>query len=137
MTKNQFRSVVGASIALTLLSTIAIIAIAPALPAELDRWVVEQTEGSFGMLEWFMIAVGVPYLVATIGLFYFARWSRALYAVCVVTLIACGLFTGPSVATALEAFSRDAIGLLDGFIIGLAYFSDVRHHFEARPAGQS
>ena len=134
MTKNLFRSVVGVSIALTLLSTIAIIAIAPALPAELDRWVVQQTEGGFGVLEWFMIGVGVPYLVATIGLFFFARWSRALYSVCVVALIVCGLFTGPSVATALEAFSRDAIGLLDGLIIGLAYFSDFRHQFEARPA---
>ncbi|HEY5754510.1 MAG TPA: hypothetical protein VIU34_01745 [Steroidobacter sp.] len=137
MTKNQFRSLVGASIALSLLSAIASVAIAPALPPELELWVTRHTESNLDTLDWFMVAVGTAYLAATTGLFFFARWSRALYAVCVVVLIVCWCFTGPSVTTALETATRDAISLLDGLIIGLVYFSDVRRHFEKRPAGLS
>lgn len=137
MTKNQFRGVLGASLALSLLSTIALFVMAPALPDELDRWVTQQTEGGFGMVEWSILAVGIPYLAATVGLFFFARWARALYAACVVLLVVGGLFTGPSVATAWESLSRDLTNLLDGLILGLAYFSDIKHHFAARPEGQS
>lgn len=137
MTKDQFRGVVGASIALTVVSSIALFVLAPALPEELDRWVTQQTDAGLGAVEWLMIAVAIPYLAATVGLFFFARWSRALYAACVVILVIAGLFTGPSVATAWESLCRDLTNLVDGLILGLAYFSDIKHHFAARPEGQS
>lgn len=136
MTKKQFRAVVGFNIALSIVSVIAIFTLAPALPAELESWVSHQSDQPYGVFDWIMVVLAVPSLVATVGLFFFTRWSRAVYAVTAIVLTAATLFAGPSVATGVESFAHDAVQFLDGVIITLAYFSDARHYFEphAQPA---
>jgi hypothetical protein len=136
MTKNQFRAVVGLNVLIDIVSVIAIFTLAPALPPELESWMSQQADTPYGAFEWIVTALAAAYVVATIGLFFFARWSRAVYAVTAIAVMISTLFAGPSVATALDNFSNEAVLLLDGAIIALAYFSNVRHHFEphAQPA---
>ena len=107
------------------------------LPAALNAWV--ETEGNleWSAFDWFGSAAALISIVAGVGLLFFATWARHAYAASVVAITGATLFAGPSVSTALEMFFSEVTLLMDGFVIGVAYFSDARHYFEAKPHGNA
>lgn len=129
MTKTQFRSVVGGSIALLFIAIAVSMTVDQPLPAELDGWLAATADEPWGVFEWLAIALAVGCLVASVGLLFLARWARPAFAVTLAGVTATTLFTGPSVTNALDAFFYEVTLLLDGFILALAYFSDARHYF--------
>jgi uncharacterized membrane protein len=130
MTKTLFRCIVGGNIALLVASAAVLLLVDKVLPPELRGWVEVQSNSEWAVLDTFVVGMAVISVVASVGLLFFARWSRPVYAASSVAVIATGLFTGPLVSTAIEASLSDAILLYDGVVIGVAYFSDVRRCFE-------
>ncbi len=129
MTKTLFRYVVGGSIALLVGSVALLLLVDVPLPPELGAWVEAQADSEWTWFDIFAAGAAVVSVVANIGLLFFARWSRPAFAGSVVAVTAATLFTGPSVTAAIEAFFSETVLLLDGFIIAVNYFSDVRHSF--------
>ena len=130
MTKTLFRWMVGGSIGVLLGGVAVLFALDQSLPSDLSAWVEAEANSEWTILDTFGAGVAVVSTAASIGLLFFARWSRPVYAASTVAVTVATLFAGPSVSTAMEVFFSEVVLLLDGFIIGTAYFSDVRHCFE-------
>jgi hypothetical protein len=130
MSRTLFRWVVAGSIALLIGSVAVMIAVGEALPPELRVWVDAEANSEWTTLDTFAAAMAVVSIVASVGLLFFARWSRWAYAGSTIAVSVATLFGGPSVSSAFEAFFSEMVLLLDGFIIGTAFFSDVRRCFE-------
>ncbi len=84
--------------------------------------------------EWPLIAFAVlllvPWVAAFVGLLRLKRWGRALALyVTALSLIALPTF-GPTLTSGLETAFVEAAAMCWGAVLALAYFSDVREHFE-------
>lgn len=130
MSKTLFRWVVSGSIALPIGSVAVLIAVGQSLPPELSAWVDAEANSEWSALDTFAAVVAVVSVIASIGLLFFARWSRWVYAASTIVVTVATLFGGALVTSAFEAFFSELVLLLDGFIIGTAFFSDVRLCFE-------
>jgi hypothetical protein len=130
MSKALFRWVVAGSIALLIGSVVVLIAVGQSLPPELSAWVDAEANSEWRALDTYAAVIAVISVVASVGLLFFARWSRWVYAASTIAVTVVTLFGGPSVSSAFEAFFSELVLLLDGFIIGTAFFSDVRLCFE-------
>ena len=132
MTKNIFRAIVIVSIVLLLVAIVVLVFFNQPLPPELDSFVEADLEADFTVIDYFGYTSALFAVAANIGLLFFARWSRPVFAAGVVATTIVTAFSGPFVATALEAFVYEVGLLLDGFIIALAYFSEARVYFEQK-----
>jgi hypothetical protein len=130
MSRALFRWVVAGSIALLIGSVVVLMAVGQSLPAELSAWADAEENSEWTVLDTFAAATAVVSVVASVGLLFFARWSRWAYAASTIAVTVATLFGGPSVSSAFEVFISELVLLLDGFIIGTAFFSDVRLSFE-------
>jgi hypothetical protein len=130
MNKTLFRWVVAGSIGLLIGSVAVLIVVGESLPPELSAWVEAEVNSEWTALDTFAASMAVVSIVSGVGLLLFARWSRWAYAASTIAVTVATLFGGPSVSTAFEAFFSEVVLLLDGFIIGTAFFSDVRQCFE-------
>ena len=99
------------------------------LPPDLESFVEADSETELTVIDYFGFAAVLSAAAANIGLLFFARWSRPVFAAGVVAATIATAFSGPFVATALEAFAYEAGLLLDGIIIALAYFSEAKVYF--------
>lgn len=74
--------------------------------------------------------------VVTYGLYNFAKWSRDLLIIGYIV----GYFLAPVYGTAIQSPVSSVLGnlntLLDGIIIGMAYFSPVAERFRHRSIGE-
>lgn len=75
----------------------------------------------------------IGWIVLAVGMWKFNRHARTAY----LCLCAFGLilvpFLGFQIESPVEAFFMDVAEILDGVILGLAYFSPVSQEFRARP----
>jgi len=130
MTKTNFQLIVMLSIIVLLTTVVTIIFFNQKLPHELNLFVDAQFKEELTVIDYFTYAVTFLTSAANIGLLFFVRWSRTVFSAGVIIIAILNLFLGPYVATALQSF-LDSFGiLLDGFIIALAYFSNVNTYFE-------
>ena len=130
MSKTLFRWLVAGSIAVLIGSVVVLIAFDQSLPPELSAWVEAEADSEWTAFDTFAAALAVASIIASVGLLFFTRWSRWVYAASTIAMTVATLFGGPSVGSAFDAFSSELILLLDGVIIGTAFFSDVRLCFE-------
>ena len=81
---------------------------------------------------WYYYLWMALYAVISIGLFQFNPWSRDLL---IITYII-GFFLNPIYGTVIESpLSRSVgslIGLIDGIILGMAYFSPISERFKPK-----
>ena len=73
------------------------------------------------------------FIVGAIGMFFFTWWGRWFFAACyavglVVTIIA-GFTVSPAIDSAIFLLAT----LVDGAILGLAFFSPLSEHFDRAP----
>jgi hypothetical protein len=98
------------------------------LPAELDAYADRQEEGSSGALPIWWI-VGIPVfvasIVASIGLWFFRRWARPLYALVILATIVMTASEGPVVQHALIGIFTEVSSLVAGATLGVAYFAPI------------
>jgi len=69
-------------------------------------------------------------LVASVGLLFFARWARPIFSVGVLVTTAGTIFSGPLVQSSLETAIFEVGMVLDGALIAVMYFSEVKHEFD-------
>jgi hypothetical protein len=134
MSKTFFRCLVGGSIALQLVAVATFLMFEQILPAELEAWADAQAEAPWTVVDWLGIAAVAVAAAASVGLLFFARWARPAYAISTFLLIATNAFSGPYVLPGMHGFFDDVTLLLDGLIIGAAYFSSASRYFEKYPA---
>ena len=132
MTKKEFRTILALSLVFLLVAGVVILFFNQTLPPELGAFVEAGLEEDFTFIEILGFVVALLAVAANIGLLFFARWSRPVFAAGVVASCIVTAFNGPFVATALEESIYEVGLLLDGFIIALTYFSDAKVYFESK-----
>ncbi len=79
---------------------------------------------------WLSYLISFCWVALFIGLYYFQRWSRRAMLWLTVIGLLLGPFWGLSVSTALSSTVAGLIGMLDGVILAMCYFSSVAGEFE-------
>ena len=132
MTRNKFRAIVILSIVVFVVAGVIIFNFNQALPPELAAFVDADLENDLTAVNIFGYSAALLAVAANIGLLFFARWSRPVFVVGVLLATVATALAGPFVATAREAAIYEFGLLLDGFIIGLAYYSEAKVYFESK-----
>lgn len=131
MTKSQFKSLVAISWLLILAAIYAGIVAESQLPSVLNNYLEAELEKDFTISEIVIFAFALAAMVSNIGLFFFARWARPVFATSVTITTAGMVFFGPTVQTALETSVYEVSLLIDGALIALIYFSELKSEFNA------
>jgi hypothetical protein len=108
----------------------------PALAAyKHAQWTSFSINGPWDALRLMLLAItALCAFAAWIGLVTFWRFARGLYLAAIAVHILNVLLSGARVTTSIGAAFGQVNGLVSGAILGLAYFSDLSHRFEAEPA---
>lgn len=131
--KTLLRIAILAEIVLSLSGGLWDIAFDTRLPEPLRSYLASKNE-AWSMVDNIMLIVGVPTLIAMIvgwiGLWCLWRPARAIYLYSWLAGLLLTAFIGPVVFSAVASMLSDAAVLSAGLILGLIYFSDLRHAFE-------
>ena len=131
--KTLLRVAILAEILLAAFGALVDIALETRLPESLRNYLAAESE-SWLIADNIMLFVGIPTLIATIvgwiGLWRLWRPARPIYLYSWLAGLLLTAFTGPAVSSAVGYMLSDASVLSAGLILGLIYFSDLRHAFE-------
>jgi len=131
--KTLLRLLIVAEILLGGLGAALDIALEPRLPEPLRSYLAADSE-SWSTTDNIMLCIGIPTLIATIvswiGLWRLWPSARPIYLYSCVAGVLLVAFLGPSVSSAVGTMFSEGAMLVAGFILGLIYFSDLRHAFE-------
>ena len=134
--KTLLRCAILAEILLGILGAVLDIVLEQRLPEPLREYLAAESE-SWSGTDTAMLCVGVPVLIALIiawiGLWRLWPPARPLYLYSWLASIVMVAFLGPSVSSAIGYMLGEGAILAAGFILGLIYFSDLRHAFERTP----
>ncbi len=108
----------------------------PALAAyKHAQWTSFSIDGPGDALRLMLLATtALCVFAAWIGLVSFWRFGRGLYLAAIAVHLFSVLLSGARVTTSIGATFGQVNGLVSGAILGLVYFSDLSHRFEAAPA---
>ncbi len=85
---------------------------------------------------WLLFGVGVPvaalFIAAQIGMFFFWRFARPVYAGLTIAFVLLAPLFGISVLLPMEAALGELSFIADGAVIALSYSHPVRSYFEAK-----
>ena len=126
--KTALRALVAADWVVLLAGAVCVLALDLPLPAELQAYVDRQEELSAESHPlWWLVAIPVLLgsIIASVGLWFFRRWARALYALIVVSGIIMTAIDGPVAHHALAEVFTAISSLVAGAILGLAYFARI------------
>ena len=102
--------------------------------SRLEVWSLSSFDAKFEFPSWYYYLWFALNVIITIGLYRFESWSRDLL---ILTYII-GWFMAPVHGTAIQSPLSAVVGnlgtLIDGVVIGMAYFSPVSQRFKARAA---
>jgi hypothetical protein len=139
--KSIFRILIIMSWVLTAASMLASHLLSSQLPDLLQQYEQEQEQDEQELDEeshtlvddvpWILGLVAfAALLISNIGLFLFRIWSRPLYLISYGALLTLLLIDGqPYIENAVESFFAELATLVDGAIIGLAYFPTITKEF--------
>ncbi|WP_372836255.1 hypothetical protein [Pontibacterium sp.] len=99
------------------------------LPPELSAYIERQYQTDLSIIDWVLAAFALGAIVSLIGMFTFSKWARPLFSICVLATTSGMVLTGPVVQTALETAIYEVSMVLDGALIALMYFSEIRNEF--------
>lgn len=98
------------------------------LPAPLRDWRTADAAGDLALREVALLIITIPFLlcafVGSIGLLFLKRWAAWLYLTSLIVGFIIFPFTGPTVEHALADAVNEIAALINGLIVGLAFFSD-------------
>ena len=140
MTRNQFRLLVVINQLLILASIMVQEVTDRSLPPELrsylgiDESVLNTQMTAVAPLSdvpyWLGTAIIVIGLVASFGLYLGKRWGRSLFFLTFVASLLVTLLTPVYIDTGWTVFVSYLVGITEGMILGLAYFSHVKRMFD-------
>lgn len=99
------------------------------LPPDLAAYLDRRYESDLPVVDWVLGVFALGALVSMIGMLVLARWARPLFTVCVLTTTAGMVLSGPVVQSPMETAIYEVGTVLDGVLIALMYFSEIRHEF--------
>lgn len=131
--ESSLRALVLADIALTVaLITVGVVG-EPLLPAALQAYLDTQSSIPWNTGDWILATVDLSLfgltVIAWIGLLRGRWWSRRLYTWLRAFSLPLLLFAGPYVDSALGQFLVTLVNLVGGIILGILYFSELRHRY--------
>ena len=133
--KTLLRVAILAEVLLGVFSALLDIALQSKLPEPLRNYLAAESE-SWSATDNIVLVIGVPMVVATIvgwiGLWRLWRPARSIYLYSWLAGLLLTAFSGPAVSSAFGYTLSDASVLSAGLILGLIYFSDLRHAFDRR-----
>ena len=132
MTKNKFRALIIFNLLLLVVSTIIAIYFNDTLPPALNEFIKNKMENEPETVDVSGLILALIALTGIVGLLFFTKWSRPVFLFGVISTIIITIFTGPTVLTAQETFIYELSSLIDGVIITLSYFSEVKIHFDKK-----
>ena len=131
--RSTLRWLVAVNFLLTAFAISAYLLQTPFLPATLQQF-ERDSVSAFSVRDLFGLCISIPLLVlcivAWVALLRGWRSGRRLYTITWIVSIPLALFGGPFVASALAATLESAASASGGVILGLLYFSDIRHFYE-------
>lgn len=131
--KTLLRVAILAEILLGVFSGLLDLALETRLPEPLRKYLAAESE-SWSTTDSIALFVGIPIAIAAIvgwiGLWRVWRPARAIYLYSSLAALLLAAFTGPVVYSAVGGMLSDASVICWGLILGLIYFSDLRHAFE-------
>jgi hypothetical protein len=84
---------------------------------------------------WLLFGVGIPLVVlvtaAQIGMFFFWRFARPVYAGLIAVFVLLAPFSGITILLPIEAAFEELSLLVDGAVIALSYSQPFSSYFEA------
>ena len=125
-----FRSVIVCEWVLVVAGIVLSDVMEASLPLQLQEYLELQYSKDLSPNVW-MVLFFTPlylagYIVGSIGLFLLKPWAKWLYLAAIIdNYIATLLFAEPTVDHALTSYVYDMGAVLAGFIIGVAFFTDV------------
>ena len=132
MTKKQFRILVVVDVLLSLLLFCGGPFLDDQLPQILKDFLENQNKTMSAGLSLIMFIVVIITFIANIELVFFGRVARIVFTVGTVVLTIGTLCYGPVVQSAISNTLQQIVSILDGAIIALMYFSDVKYFFEKK-----
>jgi hypothetical protein len=98
------------------------------LPVELQEYKNRLDAQPFGIFQFILMPFVFIGLVSNIGLLFFAKWSRHLFAI--TNLICCiSMFIwGPSIQSGIETSLSEVEIFLVGFIVACIYLTDIKKY---------
>lgn len=102
------------------------------MPEVLATYRDSMVGASLTIYDVFLFSFALSTSVALIGLIYFTRWARPIFAIGVFVTTAGIFYSKPVVYSALEAAICEVSLVIDGMIIALAYFSDLKNEFKSK-----
>ena len=140
--KITFRCLLIVSL-LSALASFAVVQFPGQVPA--DWKTLLEWHGDGGMIyeslsnRWLLFGVGIPLVIAffysVIGMFFFWRFARPVYAGLTVALLLLTPFFGISVLLPIETALAELSLLVDGAIIALSYSHPFSSYFETAERG--
>jgi hypothetical protein len=134
ITKGQFRWLVTASVAVTILGVVVSLAGESSLPAPLRDYLALQSEADLTASDIALVAVVIPLLIALlvsiIGLYCFWRFARPLTVIVWIVGLVLPVFTGPTVDPALATSLNELAAVLTGIILAVIYLTPAKTWFE-------
>jgi len=101
----------------------------PDLPPELKMYLDTQLEKSMTSADIILTIFAFAAIVANIGLLFFVSWAKALFLISVIITTFGMAFSEPVVQSALETAMFEVGIIIDGAIVALIYFSNIKHEF--------
>lgn len=87
--------------------------------------------GNYYYLFYASYVILVAYIISAIGMLLYLKWARLLFTVLSVVSILSTSLTGVAVSTSIDSFLQNIIGLCDGAVLFMAYFSSISTNFKA------
>lgn len=138
MSRSQFRMLVVINQLLVLLGMFVQRITDPSLPPELKNYLgIDQSvlapQISTPLTDfsaWLPTVILVVGVVAALGLCFGKGWGRTLFLLATITNVVSALWWGLYVDTGWTVFVGSLIGITEGMILALIYFSHVKRMFE-------
>ncbi len=85
---------------------------------------------SWNVLTYIAYASLLAYGIVCVGLVYFKPWARECFLLLTVLVLLLTFVFGVNVLTEASSFYLQIMNMIDGFIIAMIYFSEIREEFK-------
>jgi hypothetical protein len=102
------------------------------LPPELAQYASTQLENDLSLTVIVFSIVGLIGITANIGIIFLASWARFMFTASIFISTLGMIFAPPIVYTPLEAAVYEVSIVIEGIIIGIMYFTDIRYEFSPK-----
>ena len=98
--------------------------------SDLMTWSGYGATFSWNVLSYIAYASLLAYGIVSLGLIYFKPWARECFLLLTILVLLLAFVFGVNVLTEASYFYLQVMNMIDGFIIAIIYFSEIRDEFK-------